>query len=431
MFWFLPMMVMVLLAIPVAFSLGLAGFFGIVVNLNWTAACAFVKTILYGAMESYALSCVPMFILMGELAFQAGISEDLFNAANKWMGRMRGGMLLATNYGCALFGACSGSTIASASIFTRIALPQMLEKGYSKRLASGCIVAAGALACMIPPSILMILYGLITSQPINKLLVGGIVPGALTALAYGIGIQVAAKFRPRMVPPPDIEKISLKEKLIALKGVSPLFFLILLVLGGLFLGWFTSTAAGAIGSAGAIVVLILRGRFSLRAFYQALLQAGMLSCSLLIIITFGNLFSFVLSSSGAIDSFAKFVVGLEMPPLIVLLMIITLYLVIGCMIDPVSMLIITLPAVMPIVAAYQWDPVWFGLIVITMCEVSVITPPVGMNVYTVKAVAGPCVTTSEVFAGACYFLVWQALVMALIIAFPDIITFLPNMMDAG
>jgi tripartite ATP-independent transporter DctM subunit len=430
MIWFLPMMVMVLLSIPVAFSLGLAGFFGIVVNLNWTAACAFVKTILYGAMESYALSCVPMFILMGELAYQAGISEDLFNAASKWLGRMRGGMLLATNYGCALFGACSGSTIASASIFTRIALPQMLEKGYSKRLASGCIVAAGALACMIPPSILMILYGLITSQPINKLLVGGIVPGALTALAYGIGIQAAAKFRPHMVPPPDSEKISLREKLVALKGILPLCFLILLVLGGLFLGWFTSTAAGAIGSAGAIVVLILRGRFSLRVFYQALLQAGMLSCSLLIIITFGNLFSFVLSSSGAIDTFAKFVVGLEMPPLVVLLMILLLYVVIGCMIDPVSMLIITLPAVMPIVAAYQWDPVWFGLLVITMCEISVITPPVGMNVYTVKAVAGPCVTTSEVFAGACYFLVWQAVVMAIIIAFPEIVTFVPNLMEA-
>ncbi len=430
MIWFLPMMVMVLLSIPVAFSLGLAGFFGIVVNLNWTAACAFVKTILYGAMESYALSCVPMFILMGELAYQAGISEDLFNAASKWLGRMRGGMLLATNYGCALFGACSGSTIASASIFTRIALPQMLEKGYSKRLASGCIVAAGALACMIPPSILMILYGLITSQPINKLLVGGIVPGVLTALAYGIGIQAAAKFRPHMVPPPDSEKISLREKLVALKGILPLCFLILLVLGGLFLGWFTSTAAGAIGSAGAIVVLILRGRFSLRVFYQALLQAGMLSCSLLIIITFGNLFSFVLSSSGAIDTFAKFVVGLEMPPMVVLLMILLLYVVIGCMIDPVSMLIITLPAVTPIVAAYQWDPVWFGLLVITMCEISVITPPVGMNVYTVKAVAGPCVTTSEVFAGACYFLVWQAVVMAIIIAFPEIVTFVPNMMEA-
>jgi len=431
MIWFLPMIGMVLLSIPVAFSLGLAGFFGIVVNLNWTAACAFVKTILYGAMESYALSCVPMFILMGELAFQAGISGDLFDAASKWLGRMRGGMLLATNYGCALFGACSGSTIASASIFTRIALPKMLEKGYDKKLASGCIVAAGALACMIPPSILMILYGLITSQPINKLLVGGVVPGVLTAIAYGLGIVTAAKFKPHMVPPPDEAKVPLREKLVALKGIVPLAFLILLVLGGLFMGWFTSTAAGAIGSAGAIVVLVLRRRFSLRGFYQALMQAGMLSCSLLIIITFGNLFSFVLSSSGAIDSFVEFVVGLNMPPIFVLLLIVFLYVLIGSMIDPVSMLIITLPAVMPIVAAYQWDPVWFGLIVITLCEISVITPPVGMNVYTVKAVAGPCVTTGEVFAGAMYFLVWQALVLGIIIAFPGVVTYIPNMMSAG
>jgi len=431
MIWFLPMIGMVLLSIPVAFSLGLAGFFGIVVNLNWTAACAFFKTILYGAMESYALSCIPMFILMGELAFQAGISGDLFDTASKWLGRMRGGMLLATNYGCALFGACSGSTIASASIFTRIALPKMLEKGYSKKLASGCIVAAGALACMIPPSILIILYGLITSQPINKLLVGGVVPGVLTAIAYGLGIMTAAKFKPHLVPPPDETIVPLREKLIVLKGLLPLTFLILIVLGGLFLGWFTSTAAGAIGSAGAIIVLVLRQRFSLRGFYQALMQTGMLSCSLLIIITFGNLFSFVLSSSGAIDSFVKFVVGLNMPPIFVLLLIIFLYVLIGCMIDPVSMLIITLPAVMPIVAVYQWDPVWFGLIVITLCEISVITPPVGMNVYTVKAVAGACVTTGEVFAGATYFLAWQALVLGIIIAFPGIVTYLPNMMSAG
>jgi C4-dicarboxylate transporter, DctM subunit len=422
MFWFLPMMTMVLLSIPVAFSLGLAGFFGIVYSLNWTAGCAFIKTILYGAMESYALSCVPMFILMGELAFQAGISGDLFDAASKWLGRVRGGMLLATNYGCALFGACSGSTIASASIFTKIALPKMLEKGYDRHLASGCIVAAGALACMIPPSILMIIYGLITSQPISKLLVGGVVPGVMSAIAYGVGIQVAGRINNEIIP--------LREKLISLKGIFPIFFLIALVIGGLFMGWFTSTAAGAIGSAGAIVVLLLRRRFTWKVFYQALLQSGMLSCSLLIIITFGNLFSFVLSSSGAIDGFVKFVTGMNASPLSVLLLIIALYIVLGCMIDPVSMLIITLPAVMPIVAAYQWDPVWFGLLVITLCEVGVITPPVGMNVYTVKAVAGPCVTTGEVFMGACYFLFWQAIVMALIIAFPEIVTFVPNMMEA-
>jgi C4-dicarboxylate transporter, DctM subunit len=430
MFWFLPMMAMVLLSIPVAFSLGLAGFFGIVYSLNWTAGCAFIKTILYGAMESYALSCVPMFILMGELAFQAGISGDLFDAASKWLGRVRGGMLLATNYGCALFGACSGSTIASASIFTKIALPRMLEKGYDRHLASGCIVAAGALACMIPPSILMIIYGLITSQPISKLLVGGVVPGLMSAVAYGVGIQVAGRIKPHLLPPPDTDPIPFMEKMRSLKGIFPIFFLIALVIGGLFMGWFTSTAAGAIGSAGAMVVLLLRRRFTWKVFYQALLQSGMLSCSLLIIITFGNLFSFVLSSSGAIDGFVKFVTGLNASPLSVLLLIIALYIVLGCMIDPVSMLIITLPAVMPIVAAYQWDPVWFGLIVITLCEVGVITPPVGMNVYTVKAVAGPCVTTGEVFKGACYFLFWQAIVMALIIAFPEIVTFVPNLMEA-
>lgn len=428
MIWFLPLMVCVLLGVPVAFSLGMVGFIGLIDTLNFTAACAQIKTILFGATSSYALSCVPMFVLMGELSFQAGISTDLFNAANKWVGRLPGGLAIATNFACAIFGACSGSTIASASVFTKIALPEMLEKGYDKRLSTGAIASAGALACMIPPSILMVIYGLITSQPINKLLVAGSVPGFMTAFAYGGGIYLAAKFFPHLVPALTEEKISWWEKLKSLKGILPIAFLFVLVMGGLFLGWFTSTAAGAIGSAGALLILVIRGRFSWKIFYKTLEQTGILSCSLLIIITFGNLFSFVLSSSGAIDDFTAFITGLNMSPLLVLLLIIGLYIVIGCMVDPVSMLIITLPAVMPVAEAMGYNPIWFGIIVITMLEVGVITPPVGMNAYTVKAVAGDTVKTSEIFSGILYFLFLQAIVLAVIIAFPSIVTFLPNLM---
>ena len=428
MFWFIPLMVCVLLGVPVAFSLGIVGFIGLIDTLNFTAACAQIKTILFGATNSYALSCVPMFILMGELSFQAGISTDLFKAANKWVGRLPGGLAIATNFACAVFGACSGSTIASASVFTKIALPEMLEKGYDKRLSTGAIASAGALACMIPPSILMVIYGLITSQPINKLLVAGSVPGFMTAAAYGMGIFLVAKLLPHLVPPLSEERVSWVEKFQSLKGVLPIAFLFLLVMGGLFLGWFTSTAAGAIGSAGALLVLILRRRFTWKVFFQTLEQTGILSCSLLIIITFGNLFSFVLSSSGGIDTFVNFITGLNISPVAVLLLIICLYLMIGCMVDPVSMLIITLPAVMPVAEAIGYNPIWFGIIVITMLEVGVITPPVGMNAYTVKAVAGDSVTTGQIFSGISYFLFLQAIVLAIIIAFPAIVTYLPDLM---
>ena len=428
MFWFIPLMFCVLLGVPVAFALGMVGFIGLIDTLNFTAACAQIKTILFGATNSYALSCVPMFILMGELSFQAGISTDLFKAANKWVGRLPGGLAIATNFACAVFGACSGSTIASASVFTKIALPEMLEKGYDKRLSTGAIASAGALACMIPPSILMVIYGLITSQPINKLLVAGSVPGLMTAIAYGTGIFLAAKLLPHLVPPITEEKIGWADKFKSLKGVLPIAFLFLLVMGGLFLGWFTSTAAGAIGSAGALLVLVLRKRFSWKVFFHTLEQTGILSCSLLIIITFGNLFSFVLSSSGGIDTFVSFITGLNMSPVAVLLLIISLYLMIGCMVDPVSMLIITLPAVMPVAEAIGYNPIWFGIIVITMLEVGVITPPVGMNAYTVKAVAGDSVTTGQIFTGISYFLFLQAIVLAVIIAFPSIVTYLPDLM---
>ena len=428
MIWFLPLMFLVVLGVPVAFALGLVGFFGLVDTLNWIAATSQVKTILFGATNSYALSCVPMFILMGEVSFKAGISDDLFDAANKWLGRLPGGLAIATNFACAIFGACSGSTIASASVFTKIALPEMIEKGYDKRLSAGAIASAGALACMIPPSILMVIYGLITSQPINKLLVAGFVPGAMTACAYGLGIYLVAKLFPRLVPTLDVKKVSLSEKLRALSGVLPIAFLFLLVMGGLFLGWFTSTAAGAIGSAGALLVLVMRKRFTWRTFYNTLMQTGILSCSLLIIITFGNLFSFVLSSSGAIDGFVEFITGLHMAPILVLLLIIVLYIMVGCMVDPVSMLIITLPAVMPVAEAMGFDPIWFGIIVITMLEVGVITPPVGMNAYTVKAVAGDTLTTGEIFSGISYFLLLQAIVLAIIISYPPIVTYLPSLM---
>ena len=428
MFWFLPLMFLVVLGVPVAFALGLVGFLGLVDTLNWMAATSQVKTILFGATNSYALSCVPMFILMGEVSFKAGISDNLFDAANKWLGRLPGGLAIATNFACAIFGACSGSTIASASVFTKIALPEMIEKGYDKRLSAGAIASAGALACMIPPSILMVIYGLITSQPINRLLVAGFVPGAMTACAYGLGIYLVAKLFPRFVPTLDVKKVSLSDKFKALSGVLPIAFLFLLVMGGLFLGWFTSTAAGAIGSAGALLVLVMRRRFTWRTFYNTLMQTGILSCSLLIIITFGNLFSFVLSSSGAIDGFVEFITGLHMAPILVLLLIIVLYIMVGCMVDPVSMLIITLPAVMPVAEAMDFDPIWFGIIVITMLEVGVITPPVGMNAYTVKAVAGDTLTTGEIFSGISYFLLLQAIVLAIIISYPPIVTYLPSLM---
>ena len=429
MLWFAPLMVLVVTGVPVAFALGLLGFFGLIHTLGWMAACAQLKTIVFGATASYALSCVPMFILMGELSFQAGISTDLFDAANKWLKRLPGGLAIATNFACAVFGACSGSTIASASVFTKIALPEMTEKGYDVRLSTGAIASAGALACMIPPSILMVIYGILTSQPINKLLVAGSVPGIFTATVYAIGIYFLAKTFPKLVPTVSEERVPLREKLSSLKGILPIAFLFFLVIGGLFLGWFTSTAAGAIGSSGALLILIVRRRFTFNGFYRIVTQTGILSCSLLIIITFGNLFSFVLSSSGAIDSFVEFILGLNLSALSVLLLIILLYLLVGCMIDPVSMLIITLPAVVPVATAIGYHPIWFGIIIIFMLEVGVITPPVGMNAYTVKAVAGDSVTTGQIFSGISFFLCLQMIVLAVIIAFPKFVTFLPDMMQ--
>jgi len=431
MIWFLPLMVLVFIGLPVAYALGFLGLIGLTVNINWIAACSNLISILFGATSSYPLSCIPMFILMGELSYQAGITEDLFDAANVWLGRLRGGLVISTNFACALFGACSGSTIASASVFTKMTLPNMIESGYDKRLATGCIASAGALACMIPPSILMVIYGIIASQPINKLLIAGFVPGLMSALLFGVGIYVAVRFKPELAPDVNAEKISFITKLRETKKLLALGLLFALVMGGLFVGLFTSTAAGAIGSTGALMVLIAKRKFTWRGFRQALVNAGILSCSLLIIITFGNFFSFVISTSGAIERFTNFVVNLNLSPTAILFMIVLVYFVLGAMIDPTSMLIITLPAVMPIAEAFEFDPVWFGIIVVTMLEVGVMTPPIGMNVYTVKVVAGDSVTINECFVGTLFFLILMLVSLGITILFPELVLWLPNLMDTG
>jgi C4-dicarboxylate transporter, DctM subunit len=429
MIWFLPLMLLIFIGLPVAFSLGILGFLGLVINLNWNAASSQFTTILFGATNSYPLSCIPMFILMGELCYLAGITDDIFKAANVWFGRLRGGLAIATCFACAAFGACSGSTIASASVFTKMTFPKMVESGYDKRLASGVIASAGALACMIPPSILMVIYGIIASQPINKLLIAGFVPGIMTALLYAIGIYLLVRFVPKYAPQTNEDRVSFKEKLIATKRVLGLGFLFALVMGGLFIGLFTSTGAGAIGAMGALIILLTKKRFKLELIKNAISSAGILSCSLLFIIAFGNLFSFVISTSGELERFTSYLIELKLNPTVLLILLAAFYFILGCMIDPTSMLIITLPPIIPIAEAYGFHPVWFGIIVITMLEIGVMTPPVGMNVYTVKAVAGDILTVSECFVGTSYFVILILISLAITIAFPDFILWLPSFMD--
>lgn len=415
---------LVFLKVPVAFALAIISFLGFVYFGNLNTAFIQLSSIVISGISSYTLSVVPMFLLMGELTFQAGITDELYIAARKWFGGLRGGLAIATNFAATLFGACSGSTMASASLFTKIALPEMQKAGYDNRLSTGAIGSAGALACMIPPSVLMIIYGIISQTSISKLLIAGVVPGVITAVVYAMGIYLIATFRKEMAPT-FVEKVTFKEKIVSLKGIFPTLFLFILIIGGLYLGWFTATQGGAMGAFGALLILIWRKKFTLQNFWNALVSSGKLSCSLLIIVGFGNLFAQMLSYSGLVRAITGTITTLSIPPTLMIILILVVYLVLGCLVDATAMIIITTPLVLPIAAAMNWHPIWFGLIVITMAEVGVMTPPVGMNLFAIKGTAGDSVTLKEIYLGIFPFLFMIFITIALMIAWPDLFLYLP------
>lgn len=424
---FFPLMILVIVGVPIAFALGVVGFVGLGLTLNWTVAVAQLKCLVYEATASYTIAVIPLFVLMGNFAVISGISSELYESATKWFGKFPGGLAISTTVAAALFGACSGSTMASASIFTKISLPEMAKYKYDNRLSCGAICSAGALACMIPPSLLMILYGIIVAESIGKLLIAGILPGILTVGVYIIGIFVVVKLRPAWAPRIP-QKFSLKDKLYSLKKIYSISALFVLVIGGIYLGWFTPSQGGAIGAFGAFIIALIRRKLTRKLLWGALLESGILTTALLVIIIFGTLFSYLISTSGVIDLFAAFINELAVPRFVILLMFLMVYLVLGCMIDPVSMLIITLPVLYPVFMKLGYDSIWFGIIVISMLEIAVVTPPLGMNMYAVKAAGGDNVELGEIFSGVGIFLIMNLVVLAALIIFPSICTFLPNLM---
>jgi len=427
-FSFILFVVFIFIGVPIAFVLGFVGFTGLGLQINWSMALAQLKTVGFSATSEYTLAVIPLFILMGNFAAASGVSNESYDSARKWFGNIPGSLAISTNISAAFFGAISGSTMASASLFTKISYPEMLRSSYDKRLALGCISAAGALACMIPPSILIVLYGIITGESIGKMLIGAIIPGSLSAVIYALGIYMVSKIYPEVAPLIPY-KASWKEKFQSLQGLWPILLLFSLVMGGIYLGWFTPSEAAGVGAFGAFLIGIFRKRLSWSDIWRSIIEAGVLNSALLIIIVGGTLYSFLLSVSGIVDSFTGAISGLALPPMVILLFLLGMYLVLGAMIDPISMMIITMPMVHPLAIKLGFDPIWFGVFIAKMCEIAVLTPPLGMNLYAVKLAAGSEVELSDIMKGTAYFLGLEAICVALIIIFPQLVTFLPNLMD--
>ena len=408
-------------------GLGISGFIGILITINERAAFAQVATVPFSTTNSFTLAVIPLFILMGSLATQAGLTTDLYRAAYNWLGKISGGLAMATTLASAAFGAACGSTIVNAAVFTKMAMPEMTKFGYDKRLSAGCIAASGTLASLIPPSILMIIYAVITEQSVARLLVAGLVPGFLSAAVYMLGIYIVAKARPDLAPIPNVT-ITKRERWESLKGVWGISFLFILVIGGIYMGFFVPTYAGAVGAFGAFMIVATKRKLNGRLLVDTFKDAGITTSTIFIIVIGGIIFARFLTYTGLVGDISEWMIALNLSPIAYLIGFAILYLILGMLIDPIAIMVMTLPVMFPIMTSVGYDPIWLGVIAIKLAEISLITPPVGLNVYVVRSASPVKLRLEEVFAGVTPFLIMDVFTLALLIAFPSIVLFLPSLM---
>jgi C4-dicarboxylate transporter DctM subunit len=415
------------LGVHIGVALGLCGFLGIYLSVGPDAAYAQLATIPFSTTNSFTLAVIPLFILMGSLATVAAITTDLFRAAYVWLGRLRGGLAMATVMSSAAFGAASGSTIVNAAVFTRMAMPEMTRFGYDVRLSSGCIAAAGTIASLIPPSILMVIYGVITEQSIGKLLIAGVVPGVLTAMIYCAGIYAMARWRPALAPLAKLD-FTWGERWRSLYGVSGILMLFALVVGGIYGGYFAPTYAGAVGAFGALVIALGKRRLGFGSLIEVLKDAAVTTSVIFIIVVGGILFARFLTYSGLVTMVSETLLGSGIGKYTYLLGFAVLFLILGMFLEPIAIMVMTLPIMFPVMTAAGFDPIWLGVVSIKLAEISLLTPPVGLNVFVVKSSSPIPLRLGQVFAGVTPFIFLEVLSLGLYVAFPEILLWLPNLM---
>jgi tripartite ATP-independent transporter DctM subunit len=425
---FAAMIALLAMGVPVAYAIGAVAIVGMYVAIGPVFLLSTLQSLPYAFASDYNFAVVPMFVLMGALASRAGIITDLYAAAFRLTSHIRGSLMMATVMAQAMFAAISGSTTVAASIFTRMTLPEMTRYGYNRGVSAGCVAAAGTLAGLIPPSIAMVLYAVLTGEPVGKLLIAGVFPGLLTAAGYLVGIRLMLTFRPEWAPL-IAERFTLKDKLKAVSNTWAVFLLIGLVLGGIYAGIFPPSAAGAVGAAGVLLIALSSRRLPRGALWDSLIESARISAVLFLIVMAGLLFSRFLLISGFIGELKTFVMSVELTAATFIAVVLVLFLVLGCFVDSVSLMVITLPFLYPISKALGIDGIWFGVLIIKLIEIAAITPPVGLNLFAVMSAAKGELTSRELFKGIVPFLVMEAVILALLIAFPAIATQLPAWMD--
>ncbi len=414
-----------LLGTPVGFAMAIVGTAGFCVVVSPNAGLGLLARDVFTTFSSYSLTVIPMFIFMGSLAFATGMSRKLYDSSHKIFGQMKGGLVIATIAACAGFAAICGSTNATAAAMGRVALPEMKRFGYDDSLSTGSVAAAGSLGILIPPSTIFMVYGIMTGQSIGKLFLAGILPGLLLASLFMVVVFLLCWKNPSLAPVGP--KTTIREKIRGLSGTIETFILFALVIGGLFLGWFSPMQAGAVGAAGVLVLGLVRRQLKWPSFLFAVKDALKITCEVIIIITGAVIFGHFMAVTQIPANLADWVEGLQLHPAAVMAIIVLIYLVGGFFMDALAMITLTIPILYPLVMSLGFDPIWFGVIIVLVTEMGVITPPVGINVYVIKSISKD-VPLETIFKGIFPFLGAILIAIALLLAFPQIATILPKLL---
>lgn len=418
---------LVALGVPVGISMSLTALAGMWAFGGSAFMLGTFMTLPYSIAGQYAFVVIPMFVLMGALAAAGGITSELYTAAHHVFSRMRGGLYYATIMASAAFGAVSGSTVVAGAVFSKIALPEMISRGYNRGIAAGCIAAAGTFAALIPPSISMVIYGILTGESIGALLMAGLIPGILTAVIYMIATNIALRFRPDWAPP-MVQRYPMKEILRTFRGLWALILLVIIVIGGIYSGVMPPSAAGTIGALGALLICLVRRRLTKASLWEALRETASMTSALFLIIIGGLLFTRLLLSLGFVTELTKFTISMELSAALFIAFVIVIYLILGCFIDTVSMMVMTIPFLYPLLKPFGLDGIWFGVIIVKLVEIAAITPPVGLNLYAVLGASNGRVSTGELFRGVFPFVAIELVVLLVLVAFPQISLWLPRAM---
>ena len=417
--------ILLLMRMPIAITMAFTGFIGFAWIRGLNPALGMLGTYPFHTWFSYILSVAPLFILMGQICYYSGISTDLYESAHTWIGRVRGGLAMATVGGCAAFAAVSGSSVATAVTMGMVALPEMKKYKYDPGLATGVLAAGGTMGAMIPPSMGLIFYGVITEQSIGKLFLAGFIPGILEAVFYIITIYLICTWKPLMGPPGP--GTTWKKKVGSLKKTGPVFGLFLLVIGGIYLGVFSPTEAGGVGAFGAFAYAIIARKLKWNDFRISLTNSAKVTGMVLLIVAGVSMLNSFLAVSRLPYELGEFVGSLPMNRYVTLSIIMLFYVILGCFMDPISMVLLTMPVFFPMIIKMEFDPIWFGILVTRVSEIGCITPPMGLNLFVIKGIAKD-VEMQTIIKGVFPFIVADILHITLLIAFPQISLFLPGLM---